>query len=55
MVDAAVIGAGPSGLAAANLLADAGWEMPVLEPQSEPGGVSSAGYLGEGPVLLRPV
>jgi phytoene dehydrogenase-like protein len=37
-VDAAVIGAGPNGLVAANLLADAGWNVLVLEAQPEPGG-----------------
>lgn len=38
MADAVVIGAGQNGLVAANLLADAGWDVLVLEEQSEPGG-----------------
>lgn len=38
MPDAVVIGAGPNGLVAANLLADAGWSVDVLEEQPEPGG-----------------
>jgi phytoene dehydrogenase-like protein len=36
--DAVVIGAGPNGLVAANLLADAGWSVLVVEAQPEPGG-----------------
>ena len=38
MVDAVVIGAGHNGLVAANLLADAGWDVVVLEAQPVPGG-----------------
>jgi phytoene dehydrogenase-like protein len=36
--DAIVIGAGPNGLVAANLLVDAGWRVLVLEAQPTPGG-----------------
>jgi phytoene dehydrogenase-like protein len=41
--DAVVIGAGPNGLVAANLLADAGWSVEVLEEQAEPGGAVKSG------------
>src|SRR4051812_34025490 len=36
--DAVVVGAGQNGLVAANILADRGWSVLVLEQQPEPGG-----------------
>lgn len=36
--DAVVVGAGPNGLVAANLLVDSGWSVLVLEAQATPGG-----------------
>jgi phytoene dehydrogenase-like protein len=44
-VDAVVIGAGPNGLVAANLLADAGWDVLVLEAADEPGGAVRTGEI----------
>src|SRR4051812_18142377 len=51
-VDAVVVGAGHNGLVAANLLADAGWDVAVLEATGTPGGaVQTAewrpGYLSD--------
>ena len=38
MPDAVVIGAGPNGLVAANLLVDRGWDVIVYEAAPQPGG-----------------
>lgn len=45
MTDVVVIGAGPNGLVAANLLADAGLEVLVLEEQPSPGGAVRSGQI----------
>ncbi|MFD2766070.1 phytoene desaturase family protein [Micromonospora eburnea] len=51
--DAVVVGAGHNGLVAANLLADAGWDVLVLEATQVPGGavrsaqVTAPGYLSD--------
>jgi phytoene dehydrogenase-like protein len=43
--DAVVIGAGHNGLVAANILADAGWEVVVCDASDEPGGAVRSGEL----------
>ncbi|GAC1324426.1 MAG: NAD(P)/FAD-dependent oxidoreductase [Thermoleophilaceae bacterium] len=45
MSDAVVVGAGPNGLVAANMLASAGWEVTVLEAHESPGGAVRSGEL----------
>ncbi|MFJ8965596.1 phytoene desaturase family protein [Lentzea sp. NPDC102401] len=44
-VDAVVIGSGPNGLVAATLLADAGWDVLVLEQRDRPGGAVTSAEL----------
>jgi phytoene dehydrogenase-like protein len=47
--DAVVVGAGPNGLVAANLLVDRGWSVLLLEAQPEVGGaVASSGEVHDG-------
>lgn len=43
--DAVVVGAGHNGLVAANLLADAGWDVVVLEATAFPGGAVRSGEI----------
>ena len=45
--DAVVIGSGPNGLVAANLLADEGWDVVVVEEHEEPGGAVRSAELVE--------
>ncbi|MPY93828.1 MAG: NAD(P)-binding protein, partial [Acidimicrobiia bacterium] len=46
-VDAVVVGAGPNGLVAANVLVDAGWSVLVIEAAPSPGGAVRSAELTE--------
>jgi phytoene dehydrogenase-like protein len=46
-VDAVVVGGGPNGLVAANVLADAGWSVLVCEAADEPGGAVRSAEITE--------
>lgn len=47
--DAVVIGSGPNGLVAANMLADRGWDVVVVEASDHPGGaVWSSSFIEDG-------
>jgi phytoene dehydrogenase-like protein len=46
-VDAVIIGAGHNGLVAANMLAERGWRVLVVEDQPVPGGAVKSGELAE--------
>lgn len=51
--DAVIIGAGHNGLVAANLLADAGWDVVVIEAAASPGGAVRSDELHPGFVTDR--
>ena len=45
VADAVVIGAGPNGLVAANALADAGWDVILVEQSDRTGGAVRSDYV----------
>jgi phytoene dehydrogenase-like protein len=55
MPDAIVVGAGPNGLVAANLLADRGWDVLVVEASDEPGGAVRSAPLTGDPAFVHDV
>ncbi|WSY16843.1 NAD(P)-binding protein (plasmid) [Embleya sp. NBC_00896] len=52
--DAVVVGAGPNGLVAANVLADQGWRVEVLEAREVPGGAVHSGHRPRVPAGVAP-
>ena len=55
MAEAVVVGAGPNGLVGANVLADAGWDVLVLEAEPEPGGAVRSGETARAGLRPRPL
>ncbi|MFN2613292.1 MAG: phytoene desaturase family protein, partial [Actinomycetota bacterium] len=53
MNDAVIVGSGPNGLVAANILADAGWDVIVLEAEPDPGGAVRSAEILPGHVYDR--
>ncbi len=53
--DAVVVGAGHNGLVAANLLADAGWDVVVLEATATPGGAVRSAEVDRARLPQRPL
>ena len=53
--DAVVVGGGPNGLVAANALADAGWDVVLVEAQDDVGGAVRSAEVAAPGFVTRPV